>query len=165
MSPAEIKRRKAGQKLWRERHKAEIRSYTTKWRAAHRDRVLIWHRCFHELHPEAQQRYAKKWRAKHHETIREAWRRYQTRKRAAGALAGHHTRSEWLILLLWHGGCCVHCGSSDRLTRDHIVPLSRGGTDHILNIQPLCRPCNAKKGARVDVRKAVRVDPNLFDLG
>jgi hypothetical protein len=35
------------------------------------------------------------------------------------------------------------------VTADHIVPLSRGGTNYIDNIQPLCFRCNSKKGAKV----------------
>ncbi len=32
------------------------------------------------------------------------------------------------------------------LTTDHIVPESRGGTDHIDNLQLLCGACNSVKG-------------------
>jgi 5-methylcytosine-specific restriction endonuclease McrA len=40
---------------------------------------------------------------------------------------------------------CVRCGSIVDLTADHIVPRSRGGTDHLTNIQVLCRSCNSRK--------------------
>lgn len=41
------------------------------------------------------------------------------------------------------------------LTPDHVVPLSRGGTNYIDNIQPLCGPCNSQKHAKtIDFRSA-----------
>jgi hypothetical protein len=47
------------------------------------------------------------------------------------------------------GGACLHCGTKDDLTIDHIVPWSAGGSDHPANLQTLCRSCNARKGARI----------------
>jgi len=44
---------------------------------------------------------------------------------------------------------CLHCGSRNDLTVDHIVPVSRGGSDFLSNLQTLCRPCNSRKGARI----------------
>jgi hypothetical protein len=35
-----------------------------------------------------------------------------------------------------------------KLTRDHILSLSNGGTDDITNIQPLCVQCNSKKSTK-----------------
>lgn len=45
---------------------------------------------------------------------------------------------------------CAYCGHVDHkgLTRDHIVPLSRGGRDTWLNCCACCRHCNAIKGSR-----------------
>lgn len=44
---------------------------------------------------------------------------------------------------------CRFCGTEERLSIDHIVPLSRGGTNDLDNLQTLCRSCNSKKGAKV----------------
>ncbi|MFN2397700.1 MAG: HNH endonuclease [Gemmatimonadaceae bacterium] len=51
---------------------------------------------------------------------------------------------------------CQFCGrpASDlrpreSLTRDHLVPLSRGGTNDWTNVVTACSPCNTKKGNRM----------------
>lgn len=35
------------------------------------------------------------------------------------------------------------------ITLDHIFPRSKGGTKHFSNLQPMCAPCNHKKGDKV----------------
>lgn len=47
------------------------------------------------------------------------------------------------------GNICLHCGTRQQLTVDHIWPVSLGGGDDPSNLQTLCRPCNSRKGARV----------------
>lgn len=68
-------------------------------------------------------------------------RRYAREKGAIGS----HTLEEWDALKDSYGNVCAYCGKSKKLTKDHIIPLSKGGTDYIENIQPLCRNCNSKK--------------------
>lgn len=61
---------------------------------------------------------------------------------------GWHTRDQFISMVEMVNFTCVCCyGFFDMkdLTEDHIVPLTKGGTDYIENIQPLCRPCNSKK--------------------
>lgn len=43
---------------------------------------------------------------------------------------------------------CVACGFTQDLHVDHIVPLSRGGTNDLENLQMLCSRCNLSKGAK-----------------
>lgn len=46
---------------------------------------------------------------------------------------------------------CMYCGGTfapSELTRDHVVPRSRGGRDAWGNVSTACRPCNARKGGR-----------------
>ena len=42
------------------------------------------------------------------------------------------------------------CGETQNLTIDHIIPLSRGGTDELANLRFLCRRHNSEKGDKLD---------------
>ncbi|MCP4047036.1 MAG: HNH endonuclease, partial [Gammaproteobacteria bacterium] len=46
---------------------------------------------------------------------------------------------------------CMYCGHTfpdHQLTRDHVRPLSLGGTDSWKNVVTACKPCNNTKGAQ-----------------
>lgn len=89
--------------------------------------------------------YVRQYRRDNPDKANETSRRKRDRKRATQQLHGHHTDQQWQLLLCQYGNCCAACGTTADLTRDHIVPLSKGGTDLIDNIQPLCRSCNTRK--------------------
>lgn len=47
---------------------------------------------------------------------------------------------------------CLYCGNhfdNIALSRDHVVPLSRGGEDAWPNVVTACKRCNARKGNRL----------------
>jgi len=61
---------------------------------------------------------------------------------------GSFTAADLIARFESFGNRCVHCGSLDHITADHIIPLKLGGNNFICNIQPLCGSCNSRKGAR-----------------
>lgn len=51
-------------------------------------------------------------------------------------------------LIARDGQRCKRCGTTEKITVDHIVALANGGTNDLDNLQLLCRDCNSAKGAR-----------------
>jgi hypothetical protein len=46
-------------------------------------------------------------------------------------------------------GCCVECGSKERLEYDHLIPFSKGGSNTARNLRLLCETCNRRKSASI----------------
>jgi hypothetical protein len=43
---------------------------------------------------------------------------------------------------------CYYCGSTDKLSVDHLIPLARGSADDADNLIWACRSCNSSRGGR-----------------
>lgn len=74
-------------------------------------------------------------------------------------IEGTHTQEEWDNLKRKYNFTCLSCYKTEpiiKLTRDHIIPLTKNGTDKINNLQPLCLRCNISKFTRIiDFREGV----------
>lgn len=67
------------------------------------------------------------------------YRDYKKRKISAALRIRVYTRD---------GFKCLHCGTSEDLTCDHIVAEIKGGATNQENLQTLCMKCNRKKGTK-----------------
>jgi hypothetical protein len=54
--------------------------------------------------------------------------------------------AEWEKLQRQYGYRCAYCGMKpEKLEKDHVIPLTRGGRHAIANILPACKSCNISK--------------------
>lgn len=74
-----------------------------------------------------------------------------------------HTKDEWEEMRLFFGEC-VKCGNKEDLVKDHIIPIYQGGSDGLDNLQPLCRKCNASKGADSTDYRSIYCDKNDCEM-
>lgn len=75
----------------------------------------------------------------------------RVRRERIKRFGGSHTKQEWEDLKKSYKDTCPACFREEpeiKLTRDHILSLSNGGSDNISNIQPLCVSCNSRKATK-----------------
>ena len=86
----------------------------------------------------------------------------ERRRLRRAAYVGGLTEVEWQAIKKAHGYICLRCQKPESLLLtlepDHVVALARGGAHLASNIQPLCRSCNAWKGAKtIDYRHGITI--------
>jgi 5-methylcytosine-specific restriction endonuclease McrA len=149
----------------REQYTANLekaRAERREWKAANPEKK----RAYSAAHYRRDQTYYKEWYAKNREKKIAASREYRKR-------TGRRGRPDWLKTALRLGQCtkeqlewkvayygwkCVYCGGPYE-TIDHVIPLSRGGTSHPVNLVPACRACNYAKHAKTLKEWATGVIP------
>lgn len=115
---------------------------------------------------------------KYREIRRASDHKREAAKRGNG---GSFTPQQWRELKVLYGHKCLCCGRSEEvlnslgltLVPDHIIPISKGGTSNIDNIQPLCHAsslrapvgCNNTKHTQsTDYRKVSDTTKNSREL-
>ena len=137
----------------------DTRAYHRAYRAKNRDGIRAQQRARYASDPQVRAR-RRAYRAANAERYRETLRLWHVahpdvyphysalrRARLAGA-AGSHTLKQWREKRVLLGNVCIYCGEAKPLTRDHKVPIVRGGTHYIENILPACQGCNSRKYTR-----------------
>ena len=121
--------------------------------------MAAYKRAYYDQNREQVVARSKEWAEDNLEQIKRFKANNRRKRRAAkNAGSGHFTVEEFEALCSVYGHACLCCGVTGRkLEADHVVPLTKGGSDDISNIQPLCGKCNRRKfTAVIDYRlKAV----------
>ena len=121
------------------------------WRQANPEKANEKNRRWRQANPEKAKEGNRRWRQANPDADAAKAHRRRTRKTKAG---GSFTAAEFKAIVRHYGGKCLCCGRTGvKLTADHVVPVSKGGTSYIDNIQPLCQSCNSSKGTQtIDYR-------------
>ena len=142
------------------------------WKAANREKHLEAMRRWGRNNPEKRRASVRaridKDPEKHYSRMRKAIARWaaenpgkkcanESRRRAKKRnVGGHFTDQDIAKIFKMQKGKCAYCHVSlgKRYDRDHIIPLSAGGSNWPSNIQLLCDFCNSSKGAKHPVEYA-----------
>jgi len=120
-------------------------SHRREWRKQN----LEYERQYREKHRERLRKYNREWLRAHPATMLAGLHRRRARVAESG---GSYTPAEWRALCERYTYTCLCCGRQEpeiKLTVDHVIPISKGGSNDISNIQPLCSSCNFRKHARI----------------
>lgn len=133
---------------YRERH-AETRAASYRnWASENRARVRARNRAWADRHREKTRAKARTWRLRNREKAKDL-SRVSKAKRRARILEAPGTTSRRQLKHRWdyYGGRCWICGENAN-SIDHVIPLSKGGSNWPSNLRPACLTCNSRKGAR-----------------
>lgn len=144
---ANLPHRVEARRNYQEEHKEQISEYKKRWAAESEESVSDSRRKHYESNRDEVIARSKKWAENNPEKVRQAKTNNRRKRRAAkNAGRGSFTAKEFAELCESYGNKCLACGDGEAaLEADHIVPLTKGGSDDIGNIQPLCGSCNRKK--------------------
>lgn len=130
-----------------ETHKQEVKQRLQAHYLANRARILQRVANYRINNLEKVRETKRIYHAKNRDKVLVRRQKRRGRRRAGGSFSAQ----EWRNLKVLCNHACLCCGKSEpeiKLTLDHVIPLSRGGSNTIDNIQPLCLTCNLKKGTK-----------------
>jgi 5-methylcytosine-specific restriction endonuclease McrA len=129
---------------WRSKNVEKQKAKQLEWRQNNREHLRKKEAARRAAKPEMVRLVVREWRKKYPEKARALDHAKKARRLKAD---GAYTTEQLKDLIIKQRGCCAICKTA--LPRpyhaDHIVPLARGGTNWIENIQLLCPRCNGRK--------------------
>lgn len=141
------RRRRCEQTIaWQKDHSNEVAKYKARWYERNLKREREKGKQKYRKNRERELARSKRYAKDHPDKINAYTARYRTRKVDN---KGSHTGKEFRALCEFYNNTCLCCTKKLPLTADHIVPVIKGGSNNISNIQPLCQSCNSSKGTKI----------------
>lgn len=142
---------------YRQKNADRVRDKLRRWRKANPEKTREQCKRFHQNHLEQRRADARERTKRNYRKNKAAYYAHvHTRRARLRNAEGSFTAAEWEELKTHYAHRCLCCGLREpeiKLTVDHVIPISRGGSNEISNIQPLCLTCNLSKSTKsIDYR-------------
>jgi 5-methylcytosine-specific restriction endonuclease McrA len=140
------------QKEYRKKHKESFAEYRKKYCEENKEKIMAMDKQWRKNNPEKTKEIKNQW--KKTEKGKVASQRDKSKRRAKlREIINTLTVNEWIEILKQYHFKCAYCGKEfdlfDKPTKDHIIPISKGGDNTKENITPACRSCNSKKNNKI----------------
>ena len=164
---------------WRKANPQKCRESTKKWRATqkgklsvkkqserrykkHREKILVSCKEYRQRNRDKVSSYATRYYQKnkpHRKELSRKWKKdnpktvalhASRRRKNCDSAKGYCDKKQLDGRFNYHGNRCYYCGCEGKMTLDHRIPFSRGGTNWPANIVPACKSCNCSKGDKTE---------------
>lgn len=135
------KRVKTGENKLRCKKKYETMMSNEKYANSERERKRLWREENREKHNEIN-------RAHYYNNKFSYYLSNEKRRSLLESLPKTFTENEWEECKKSFDYKCAYCGSNDKSTQEHFIPVSKGGEYTKDNILPVCSSCNSSKRDR-----------------
>lgn len=162
-TPCRTARRKLVDQSWRANNRARLteaarlrclrtieatRARRKRWRDGHARQKAAINKAWYEANKTKASATCKRWATGNKDVL--ATRDQKRRARLRDGKSPGVSAVEWREIKEAFGDACAYCLRRDtKLTRDHVVPITRGGLDAPENIVPACVSCNTSKGNKI----------------
>jgi len=129
-------------------HQEEKRIYNREWRARNRERKRLANKLWEAENKDRARQCYYDYRKRNRDKAASWAQNRASRKRGA---EGQFTAADIQRIFKLQSGRCAYCRIKlklSKVSRDHIVSLAKGGTNHPRNLQVLCPLCNSRKSCK-----------------
>lgn len=132
----------------RARNKLKMAVYGKEYRKTNAESITVRINVWNKNNPDKLRNRYVRYRAANYTTVRAREKAAAARRRDA---VGHHTGADILEKYAQQGGLCYWCQIPvpDSYHVDHVIPISRGGSNWPSNIVITCASCNLRKNAKM----------------
>jgi len=150
---------------------SDKKEYMKKYNQEHKKEFKEYKKQYRIDNYEHRKEYMKKWRINNTEHIKQYGKQYYktpdgraaqqraqcNRRRILANTLNTLTSKEWEDILEQYNYRCAYCGVEFNCellpTKDHVIPISKGGDNTKENIVPACKSCNSKKNNKLTFHK------------